>query len=123
MHEFSIAENIVKGVLVEMRKVPRSGRVRKVRIAVGGLHQVVSDTLVFAYEVLVKGTPAEGSRLELRRVPVAVQCRQCGWEGGVEVPLFRCGGCGSGDVEVTKGRELLLESMEIEREENDNSPH
>ncbi|MBU0679233.1 MAG: hydrogenase maturation nickel metallochaperone HypA, partial [Verrucomicrobia bacterium] len=53
MHEFSICEGIVKGIMDEYEKLgPRAGKLQKVHVVVGGLHQVVPDYLETAYEVL-----------------------------------------------------------------------
>jgi hydrogenase nickel incorporation protein HypA/HybF len=47
-------------------------------------------------------------------VPVDGHCRACGqdWEAEDQLPL--CPGCGSTDVTLTGGDELVLESLEIE---------
>ena len=117
MHEFSICEGIVKAVVQEMaaHQVP-AGALLKTRIVVGALHQVVPDTLTFAYEVLTRDTPAAGSQLEIRSVPVRAKCKTCGWEGEVRIPRFQCGQCGSGDIELVGGKEMYLDNLEIKPE-------
>lgn len=116
MHEFSICDGIVKAAVEEMRKAGATdGSLRSARVVVGRLHQVVPDNMNMAYEVLTRGTEAEGSGLELKFVPVVARCGDCGWEGEIEPPLFLCGNCGSGKIEVVSGRELYLDNLEIER--------
>lgn len=78
---------------------------------------MVPDSLAFAYELLTRGTPAAGSRLEIRHVPAAARCRGCGWEGELRVPVFLCGACQSGEVELLTGKELHLENLEIEQDD------
>lgn len=115
MHEFSICERIVEAVLDEYSRLdPAPCRLCKVRVVVGRLHQIVPEYLTFAYDALTRDTTAQGSKIELVSVPVVVRCRACGWDGNIELPLFRCGGCGSLDVEMLGGKELYLDHLEVE---------
>ena len=114
VHEFSIAQTIVQAVLAELKKV-QPARLVRARIVAGGLHQIVSANLTFAYKVLAKDTPAAGSRLSIRRVPITAECRQCHWRGAIRGALFACGRCQAGDIEITGGRELYLDSIEVEQ--------
>jgi len=115
VHEFSIAQTIVKAVLAELKKV-RPARLVRARVVAGGLHQLVPANLTFAYEVLTKDTPAAGSVLNIRNVPITAECRQCHWRGEIRGALFVCGRCKAGDIEITGGRELYLDSIEVEKD-------
>lgn len=115
MHELSIAQSLVDIVVQELAaRGIGPGRLRTVRLAAGRMQGIVPDSLQFAWDVLIADTPAAGAALVVREVPILVRCKACGAEGGIEWPLFRCGGCGGGDLEIVEGRELHLESMEIE---------
>lgn len=115
MHEFAIAQGLVKAVLAEMRKHRvRPGALRAAKIAIGAMHQVLPGTLTFAYETLVQDTPAAGSKLKLRHVPVTAHCAACGWQGPLTMPLFLCDACQARDVETLTGMELHLERLEVE---------
>jgi len=116
VHEFSIAQTIVQGVLAELKKV-QPARLVRARIVAGGLHQLVPDNLTFAYEVLTKDTPAAGSVLNIRNVPITAECRQCHWRGAIRGALFACGRCKGGDIEITGGKELYLDSIEVEKDD------
>ena len=116
LHEFSIAQTIVQAVLAELKKVQPSRLVRA-RIVAGELHQLVSANLTFAYEVLTKDTPAAGSVLKIRHVPITAECRQCHWRGEIRDARFACGRCKAGDIEITGGRELYLDSIEVEKDD------
>ena len=101
-------------MLAELKKV-QPARLVRARIVAGGLHQLVPDNLTFAYEVLTKDTPAAGSVLNIRNAPITAECRQCHWRGKIRGALFACGRCKSGDIEITGGRELYLDSIEVEQ--------
>lgn len=108
MHELSICTSIAS--LVERHADGR--RVAVVHLDVGHLRQVVPDTLRFSWEVVVTGTPLEGSTLDVRDIPAVIECRACGTRTTLAVPVFRCG-CGSTDVAVIAGEELHLTSLDL----------
>ena len=113
MHELAIAEGVVEVALRHARGRP----VAAVELKVGHLRQVVPSALEFAFELVAEGTPLEGAELRMDEVPAAGRCRSCGLDTPLpELPLC-CRRCGSGDVEVTRGEELLVEALELEEEE------
>jgi hydrogenase nickel incorporation protein HypA/HybF len=112
MHELSIAEAVV--AIVERHA--RGRRVTKVELKVGHLRQVVPSALEFAFELTTQGTVAEGAELEMEQIEAAGRCQACGAHTPLpELPLV-CRECGSIDVEVTRGEELLVDSLELEDE-------
>jgi hydrogenase nickel incorporation protein HypA/HybF len=88
------------------------------RVVAGGLHQIVPEFLTQAYTLLVRGTAADGSALDLRITPVRGHCAACGWTGEVDVPFFQCARCESLSIDVVQGKELYLESLEVETDGN-----
>jgi hydrogenase nickel incorporation protein HypA/HybF len=79
VHEFSVAKSLVDLVLTHAAKQdPPSERVLKARVVVGAMRQIVPDYLQFAYEVLTRGTPAEGSSLEITERTASGRCKSCG---------------------------------------------
>jgi hydrogenase nickel incorporation protein HypA/HybF len=119
MHEFAICQGIVKAALDEMSKVkPAPRALLKVRVVIGKLHQIVSESLLLAYEVLIRDTPAAGSQLEIEHVPITAQCKSCGWKGEIQQPYFMCGACNSGEIELITGKELYLANLEIEQNDS-----
>ncbi len=124
MHELSIAEGVVEVAL----RHARGRRVAVVELRVGHLRQVVPSALEFAFELVAEGTPLEGAELRMEEVPAAGRCRSCGMETPLpELPLV-CRGCGSWDVEVTRGEELLVDPLELtsnwqQRAEAENGSH
>ena len=112
MHELSIAQSVAA---VALRNA--SGRrVRAVELRVGHLRQVVPDALVFAWELLTAETELEGSSLEIEEVPARGRCTRCAAETTFEGFPLACPRCGSVEVELLAGEELLVESLELEEE-------
>jgi hydrogenase nickel incorporation protein HypA/HybF len=110
LHELSIAESVVR---IASRQAD-GRRVTKVQMKVGHLRQVVPSALAFGFELLAEGTPVEGAELEMEHVPVEGRCRACGAESRLGGFPLQCGVCGSFDLEILKGEELLVESLELE---------
>lgn len=113
MHELSLAVQLVQTAEDAAREAG-AARVTAVVVRVGDLSGVSVDALRFAYDVAAAGTMLEGSRLEARRVAVTVRCPRC---GDVELPgvqSFRCPACGTPTGDLRAGRELELESLEVE---------
>jgi len=114
MHELALAESVVA---IASRHA--AGRpVARVELKVGHLRQVVPAALEFAFELVAQGTAVEGAQLVLEAVPAAGRCRRCGAES--ELPGFplACAACGSVDVELLRGEELLVEALELEEAMN-----
>jgi len=57
----------------------------------------------------------EGSRLVVNLLPVVVHCESCGQDAELEgVQSFRCPRCGEPCSDMRQGRELEIDSIEIE---------
>lgn len=110
LHELSIAESVV--VIASRQADGR--RVTKVQMKVGHLRQVVPSALAFGFELLAVGTPVEGAELEVEHVPAEGRCRWCWMQSRLDSFPLQCPGCGSFDLEILKGEELMVESLELE---------
>lgn len=109
MHELSICTAIAK-----IAHDAAAGRpVERVRVDVGHLRQVVPETLRHSWEMVVFGTTLDGSTLEVREVPVVIECHQCGAQTPLDDPIFRCGACASTDTKVISGDELFVTSLDV----------
>ena len=118
MHEFSICERLVATALGDFEKLgPPPPRLTKVRVVVGRLQQIVPESLEMAFTVITRDTPIAGASLEIVSVPVRISCADCGWNGQIQEGIFQCPECGSLGVTVEAGRELYLDSLEIEDRE------
>jgi hydrogenase nickel incorporation protein HypA/HybF len=113
MHELSIATAVLNTAL----KHSGDRRVTLVNVRVGRLRQIVPHSLEFYFEIVARDTVCEGAELELVEIDVRLQCRDCGQGWSPEVPVFRCLGCGSANVEVVAGEELEIDYIEVTEEE------
>jgi hydrogenase nickel incorporation protein HypA/HybF len=117
MHELSIAASIVDAVTETAAAYP-GARVKEVRLRVGALASVIEDSLQFCWGITVEGTPLEGSKLVVNILPVVAHCAACGKDGELEsLQSFRCPHCGEPATDLRQGRELEIESIEIDEVE------
>ena len=113
MHEMSIAQSLLDIILQESGN-HQVNRVVSVALRVGELSSVETESLRFCFDLIAQGTIVEGAELQIERVPVTCRCEGCGTEFTVEHLLFICPSCGSRRVEVLSGRELNIQSLEVE---------
>jgi len=117
MHELSIAASIVEAVTETAAAYP-GARVQEVRLRVGALAAVIEDSLQFCWGVTIEGTPLAGAKLVVHTLPVVVHCAACGVDDEIAgVQSFRCPRCGAPSADLRQGRELEIESIEIDEGE------
>ncbi len=113
MHEVSVIEEIVEALRGEMLKYPHS-RLQSVSLKIGKLRQFVPEMMEFSYGVSIQDDPVlGGSRLVIEEIPITLHCRDCGKISQVEDYDFHCPQCGSAQVDMPTGNELLLDALEI----------
>ena len=113
MHELSIAQAIID---IAARHAG-DARVERVHVRIGHLRQVVPSALTFAFELCTHGTRLDGAELEVEAVPIGVACPGCGMESELDGFPLACPACGGTAVEVVRGEELQVESLELVTEE------
>lgn len=112
MHEFSLVEQIIEIALGEMRRRD-AARVHTVTVEVGALTGIVHDSMQFAFESMIEGTPAEGACLVIDAVPAACYCPHCAKEFNVAGYRYDCPDCGTTDGKILRGREMNIKSIEV----------
>ncbi|BEP18437.1 hydrogenase nickel incorporation protein HypA [Pyrofollis japonicus] len=140
MHETSIALSILAAVEEVFNETPGAKRVSKIKLRIGMLSLIDVEALSFALKVASRGTPAENAEIEYTIDPPVFRCNRCGhtWSISEEelqrlvekyglqsamhlhpdiiTRFFKCPRCGSTDIEIEKGRGVIIESVEIETE-------
>jgi len=113
VHELSIAQAIA-GVAA---RHAGAARVERVHVRIGHLRQVVPSALAFAFELCTHGTSLDGAELEIEHVPIGAVCRSCGTDSELDGFPLVCPACGGTAVDVVRGEELQVESLELVTEE------
>ena len=113
MHETGTAKNLLHAIEKELKKHAYRKLVR-VRIGVGALSGIEGDHLVEHLLELAPGSVIEGVALEAVELPPEFVCRSCGQTVQEKVVHTKCPRCGSGKIELERGKELTILSVDVE---------
>ena len=114
MHEAAIAGYLIQAVERRIDEGEIVGKVRSICLRVGQMTAVVPDNLRFLFGVLAEGSAVEGAQLEIEEVQTRGRCLTCGAEFDIQDICFLCNKCGSSDVNIVSGRELMIVAVEVE---------
>ncbi|MGI8681536.1 MAG: hydrogenase maturation nickel metallochaperone HypA [Mycobacteriales bacterium] len=108
MHELGYCEGVVDAV--ERRAAGRP--VARVGVRVGALHRFQPAAFEQSFQLVAMGGVADGATTELVIVPTSAHCRSCANDFESIDSSPACPSCGSLDLDVTGGDELVLEWVE-----------
>ncbi|MCS4541891.1 MAG: hydrogenase maturation nickel metallochaperone HypA [Euryarchaeota archaeon] len=124
MHEYSITSQIVENVLQEAKKHDAK-KIFEVHLVIGKFTFLGIEQVRFSYEILVKGTIMEGSKLYIEERNGVVKCAGCGYEGTIMYeddpkyhilfPTLYCPKCRS-KVDLIEGKECIIKSVKLMRD-------
>jgi len=113
MHELSVTQSLLSLVLEHAGRAG-AARVTRIDIRVGALTGLVDESIQFYFDFISRDTPAAGARLAFTHVAARLRCRACGVEFQPQERDWHCPECGAVAGEVVAGRELLVQSIEVE---------
>jgi len=114
MHELSIVEALFEQAEREVRRSGHEGRVARLDLSIGHLSGVCCDSIRFAFDLLKPETMFAGAQLAIEEPPAVCRCEKCGARTEVAEITVDCPKCGSREVVIEGGREMLLQSIELE---------
>ncbi|MBN1285670.1 MAG: hydrogenase maturation nickel metallochaperone HypA [Anaerolineae bacterium] len=129
MHELSVTQALIDLAMQEGRAAG-ARRITALTVRVGALTGIVPESVTFYFEMLGKGTLAEGAELRYEKIFPEARCRRCGHTAPLsaqpdEETRFSyawleafagmvCAQCGAQDFELIGGHDFALVSIEIE---------
>lgn len=115
MHELSIMSSILDIVLEHAAKHD-AGRISKINLEVGELSDLLPEWMQMYFDFVSKDTPAEKAELSIERISALISCRSCGNTFGISRNdlQFSCPKCSSTEIEIVRGREFKIISIEVE---------
>ena len=113
MHEMGIIAGVIDTVRTSAEQAGAT-RVTSVRLSIGRMTEAIEDVLVFAWEALSEGTMCEGAQLEVIKVAPRSFCLECFEEFDHDRFHRICPSCGSYETQLLEGRELSIESIEVD---------
>jgi hydrogenase nickel incorporation protein HypA/HybF len=112
MHEMSLCEGIL-GVIEEAAAREGFSRVCRVRLEVGRFSGAEPNALRFGFDVVMKGSLADGAMLEIIERPGLGHCFSCGETVEIASRIDPCPRCGGTRVVATGGEELRIKDLEV----------
>ncbi|HUV03932.1 MAG TPA: hydrogenase maturation nickel metallochaperone HypA [Armatimonadota bacterium] len=113
MHELTATQNILSIALSEAAKVG-AARITRISVKVGEWSTFEPDCIRFYFDIIARGTPAEDAALAIETIPVTYACEECGLEYTPVEGRFRCPRCSGVGGTVVSGREIYVESIEVQ---------
>ncbi|NBZ88264.1 hydrogenase maturation nickel metallochaperone HypA [Stagnihabitans tardus] len=112
MHEMSLVEGI-RSIVIDQAAAHGFTRVTRLRLEVGRFAGVEKPALSFAWDVAMRGSPAEEAELEIIDLPGQALCFDCGTTVEIADRLDPCPLCGGGKLLPQGGDEMRIKDMEV----------
>ncbi|MDP4027784.1 MAG: hydrogenase maturation nickel metallochaperone HypA [Gallionella sp.] len=113
MHEMSLADGVLK-VIEDSAKANHFSRVKTVWLEIGTLAGVETEAMRFCFDAVMKGTLADGARLEIITPEGQGLCLSCEKTVTIRQRYDLCPLCGGYPVEPTGGMEMRVKELEVE---------
>ena len=111
MHEMALCEGI-RNVIEDQVRRHELTRISRVRLEIGRFAGVEKEALSFAFDVVMRGSPAEGAELVMLDLPGRALCYDCGHEVEIDDRLAPCPDCGGGRLMPNGGDEMRIKDLE-----------
>ena len=124
MHELGIMTGVMDAVEKSAAQAGATS-VLKVSLSVGEMTEAIEDALRFAFEVLCEQpeyAPCANAELEITMVRPMSRCLDCGAEFEHDRFHLLCPECDSFATELIAGRELQIDSIEVDIPDEKDAP-
>ena len=113
MHEVGIIQSVLE-IAESLARQNGAIRILEIRMRVGRMTGVVPESLEHAFAVLRDGTLAAGAKLAVEYMPGVFWCTACSAEFESDDLIGGCPTCREPSFDLRRGRELVVESLEVE---------
>jgi len=96
-----------------------ASKVLKIKLSIGAMTEVIEDALHFAFEALSEGTMAQDAALEITVIQPKSLCLECQTEYLHDRFHILCPQCGSFATRLLAGREMQIDSIEVDIPDED----
>jgi len=120
MHEIGLIQDAISAAL---KSAAQHGaqRIERITMRVGVESGIDPEVIDYVFPIATKGTIAEGSQLEIQRIPARCRCPHCatefapadGSQDEAEALLHVCPSCGHLRATLLAGHEFSLAAVEI----------
>ena len=114
MHELSIVEALIEQVQEETKRAGVEGKIAKLELSIGRLSGVNADSIRFAFDLLAPDTILAETEIIIHEPKAVCRCNKCHAATEIDDLQMQCPRCSSDDIVIDGGRELLLQSIDVE---------
>ncbi len=114
MHELTIVDALIEQVKETLERTGERGRVLRMELSIGRLSGVSCQSLKFAFGLLAAGSVIEGAEIVIHEPKAVCNCRTCHARVEIDGLVVECPQCRSGEISIEGGRDLILQSIEVE---------
>lgn len=116
MHESAMIDSFVEIIEKQVQEY-KVKKVTKIKLKVGKLTCLCPGTLKSCFDVVAEEKDLlKDAVLEVEEVPLKAQCDQCQQVFLIENNKFFCPFCQDHHIKIVAGRELFIESVEVEED-------
>ncbi len=112
MHEMSLCEGM-RGVIEDQARIHNVSKIKRVRVEIGRFAGVETQALHFAFDVVMRGSVAEGAELVTLELPGRALCYDCMKEVEIADRLDPCPICAGGKLMPQGGDEMKIKDLEV----------
>ena len=113
MHEVSLCKSVLR-IMEEQARAQHFQLVRTVWLEIGALSTVEIESMRFSFDMVMKGSLADGAKLEIIHIPGQAWCMQCMKPVTIRQRYDACGDCGGHQLQVTAGEEMMIKELEVD---------
>jgi hydrogenase nickel incorporation protein HypA/HybF len=113
MHELSIAQNIIE---IVKENVPEKDlcKVITIFLEVGDFSGIVSDSLLYCFDVIKSDTQLGNAKMEIKKIPFILFCNDCKSETTNNMGIRFCEKCSSNNTKIISGTDMQIIKVELE---------
>jgi hydrogenase nickel incorporation protein HypA/HybF len=109
MHEFSLTKKLLDLAI----KNANSRQIVRVNVLIGPFSEEREESIHYYWKDLAKGSLGEEAELHFEQLPVEIKCLDCTGAFYLEEETSMCEFCYSERLQVAKGEDVRLESIEV----------
>ena len=122
MHELGIMTGVMEAATTSAREAGAT-RLLKVTLSIGEMTEAIEDALLFAFEALRETDPfTSDDEIDIHMIRPKSRCLECGAQFEHDRFHMFCPECDSFATELICGRELQIDSIEVDLPDDDDAP-
>jgi len=113
MHELAVTQSILD---ISLRHANKAGanKITGINLVIGEFASLVDNSIQFYWELFAEGTIAQDAQLHFERIIGEMTCTNCKNSFHPSDTDFSCPNCKSEFVQITKGDEFRVDSIDVE---------